>query len=47
MVALWAYIQGTLLHKIKLVALSVWGEIDENLTPTDLCGKISGILLRN
>ena len=47
MVALWAYIQGTLLHKIKLAALSVQGEIDENLRPSDLCGKISEILLKN
>ena len=47
MVALWAYIQGTLLHKIKLAALSVWGEIDENPRPSDLHGKNSEILLKN
>ena len=47
MVALWAYIQGTLLYKIKLAALSVWGETDENQRPSDLQGKISEILLNN
>ena len=47
MVASWAYIQGSLLHKIKLAALSVQGEIDENLRLSELDGKNSEILLKN
>ena len=36
-----------LLSYLELEALSVWGEIDENPRPSDLCGKISKILSKN